>query len=67
MTMQYFNDASGTVHGFDDEDPAQAKLMASLAADWTNITGAWPPPATAAEQWAAYQAQARDTCDCCRG
>lgn len=60
MPMRYYVDSEGEVFGYDEE--LQSELIANaISAGWTNVTGAWPPAATAAEQWAAYQAGARET------
>lgn len=64
--MRYIKDAQGVIHGFDDTDPAQTALMKKmfytngvLNAGCSDVTGAWPPPPTSAQLWAAYQGQAQ--------
>lgn len=69
MTMQYYEDAAGAVHGFDDTDASQVALMNRIAisAGWTCITGSWPPAQTQADaialEWLAYQKEAKAALD----
>ena len=40
--MKYYKDTLGTVYGYDAD---QSSLIAqAIAAGWTDVTGAWPPP-----------------------
>jgi hypothetical protein len=60
MSIRYFKDPSGSVHGFDASIPTDVVLMNEIAAGWTEITGSWPPPPAAptlAQAQASAQAQ----------
>lgn len=63
--MKYIKDSTNAVYGFDETDPAQVALMKSLFytngalnAGCSDVTGSWPSAPTAADEWAAYRANA---------
>ncbi|MDA8092360.1 MAG: hypothetical protein M0T84_00345 [Betaproteobacteria bacterium] len=60
MTMRYFAnpDDSNKIYGYDEVLQA-ARIDAAVAAKWAEVTASWPPSPTMAQQWAAYQAEAR--------
>ena len=60
MSMRYFQDFSGQVHGFDQSLPGDLALMGQVATGWTEVTGNWPPPPTE-EQLAAAKLQQTQT------